>query len=104
MREIGAIFLTEKNIDKNKLIINLKKSTNLIPEEDLILKKIITSFEKNDFSLLSPQEIQFMNNHSSDQWPKYLIFRYKFKNYPLKQIDSDIPNHIIVEPTSACNL
>jgi radical SAM protein with 4Fe4S-binding SPASM domain len=104
MRKIGATFLTEKSIDKDKVLLTLKKSINLTQEENLILKEIISSFEENNYSLLTAQEIQFLNNHSSDQWSKYIIFRYKFKNYPKKHIDSDIPTHIIVEPISACNL
>ena len=33
-----------------------------------------------------------------------MIFRYKFKNFPNRQIDSEFPPHLIIEPVSSCNI
>lgn len=98
-------FLTEKNLNKSFLlkILDREMSGNSF-ENKIILESIRENFEKNDFSLITPQEIQFINNNSPEILSDYLIFRYKFKNYPKYQIKSDIPQHLIIEPTSSCNL
>lgn len=104
MGKVGATFLTNKkfNIDQVKEI--LKKHTTEDKNDHQILEKIIFNFENNDISLLTPQQIHFLNSNPKEEWAEYLIFRYKFTNYPRKQIESDFPNHIIIEPVSACNL
>lgn len=101
---MDANFLTEKTIDTDKLIQHLKNSINSINKNEAsILYQIISDFEKNDFSLLSPHEIQYLSSNYS-QAAAYLVFRHKFKNFPKLHIDSVIPNHLIIEPVSACNL
>jgi len=101
-----AIFLTEKDINKAELIKVLESLKNEInkTEDRKILEEIIHDFETNDFSLLSPQEIQFLNTYKKNIWHNYLIFRYKFQNYPKRNIASDYPLYLCIEPVSACNL
>ena len=105
MKKIRVSFLTDKEFDKESITKKLESKITLSSEENKkILKNILDDFKNNDFSLITPQEIQFINNHSSEILSDYLIFRYKFKNFPKNQIDSNIPQHLIIEPTSACNL
>ena len=53
-------FLTQKNIDHEKLIKILYDQILKIKEteDQVILKNIIHNFKCKDFSLLSPQQIQ----------------------------------------------
>ena len=34
----------------------------------------------------------------------HLIFRYKFRNFPLERIVTKFPIYVLIEPVSACNL
>jgi len=101
----GANFLTGKTLDYAKLTKVLQSTEQNFSNVDTkILEEIIINFKKGDFSFLSPQEIQFLNLNPSSAWASYLIFRYKFKNFPNMKIKSDVPLHLLIEPVSACNL
>ena len=83
MKKIRVSFLTDKEFDKESITKKLESKITLSSEENKkILKNILDDFKNNDFSLITPQEIQFINNHSSEILSDYLIFRYKFKNFP----------------------
>ena len=98
-------FLTKKDFNIEPLIENLKKNLTLTDIKDQkILKEILKLFEKKDFSLLSPQEIHFLNLNSHEIWAEYLIFRYKMNYFPKKKIVYDFPIYLLIEPVSACNL
>ena len=102
---IEGIYLTSKKFDKSNLLNVLKNSINTISESNKqYLNKIINNFEKDDFSLITPQQIDFLERNSKSKWTDYLIFRYKFKNFPKEYVDHEIPTHLIIEPVSACNL
>ena len=75
----GVNFLTTKTIDTKKLLEVLGNTKNLDVSDLEILEKILSDFNNKYFSLLSAQEIQFLNLNSTDMWASYLIFRYKFK-------------------------
>ena len=99
-------FLTNKDFDINSLIENLKKNSNSIKktEDQKILNEIITLLEKKDYTLLSPQEVHFLESNNPDTWTEYLIFRYKMNYFPRKKIVYDFPIYLLIEPVSACNL
>jgi len=99
-------FLTEKYIDYSLVVKILQNQITVIKdsEDKNILNQIIDNFLKNDFSLLTSQEIHYLKKHSFNTWSKYLIFRYKFKNNPINHIVSDFPNYVLIEPVSSCNL
>ena len=98
-------FLTKKDFNIEPLIENLKKNFTIANIKDQkILKEILKLFEKKDFSLLSPQEIHFLNLNSPEIWAEYLIFRYKMNYFPKKKIVYDFPIYLLIEPVSACNL
>jgi radical SAM protein with 4Fe4S-binding SPASM domain len=98
-------FLTKKSIDKNLLsqVIKEHSKKSLEPEDKSILAELILAMENNQL-ILSPQEIQFLNSNQQAIWSDYLIFRYKFDNFPKKKIVSDFPIYVLIEPVSACNL
>jgi len=104
MNNTGATFLTEQSFDVKNLISILKKTEIIDSEDKKIIDFIIESFSKEDFSLLTPQQIFFLKNNDKTKWAKYLIFRYKFINFPKNKIVSEFPNHLVIEPVSACNL
>ena len=98
-------FLTKKDFNIEPLIENLKKNFTIANIKDQkILKEILKLFEKKDFSLLSPQEIHFLNSNRPEIWSEYLIFRYKMNYFPKKKIVYDFPIYLLIEPVSACNL
>lgn len=98
-------FLTNQQIDKNQLKENLYQNESTISKEEdkLILKEILLHFD-DFFNSLSQQEIYFLKSHDSNIWATYLIFRFQFKTYPKKQILSEFPLYLLIEPVSACNL
>ena len=98
-------FLTDTNFNASQLISKIKNSSeNLNDEEKKILEEIISDFKNNDFSLLTSQEINWMEKNKSVLWSKYLVYRYNFKNLPKKKELSSVPLHLLIEPVSACNL
>ena len=97
-------FLTTLHIDSKILIQSLEKFNSTNIEDKKIIDTILNNFRNNDFSLLSSQEKYFLNTNSDDQWAEYLIFRYKFYDYPNQKIVSDFPIYLLIEPVSSCNL
>ena len=99
-------FLTERNFDVKLLINNLKKdSSSVIDVKDQqILNEIISLLMKDETSFLSPQEMYFLDSNDKKNWAEYLIFRYKMKYFPGKQLVYDFPIYLLIEPVSACNL
>ena len=87
----------------------LEKSKNLFKKtSDLkIIEEILLSI-KNDKKLpfvWTHQESFYLNNCNSIKSKiDYLIYRYKFKIFPERKLLSDFPIHVLIEPTSICNL
>ena len=104
-RGVGATFLTSKKFDKSNLINVMKESINKISENDKkFLKKIIFDFENDNFTLVSPQQIDFLEKNPKSMWAEYLVFRHKFTNFPKDHTDFETPTHLVIEPVSACNI
>lgn len=104
MTKTGATFLTEQSFDIEKLTSVLKNTKIENNHDKKILESVIKSFSNNDHSLLTSQQVFFLKNHDEDQWADYLIFRYKFTNFPKNRTLSEFPNHLVIEPVSACNI
>ena len=102
----NVTFLTKRDFDVKLLIKNLKKNSDSITDvkDQQILKEIINLLVKNGTSFLSPQEIHFLDSNDRKIWAEYLIFRYKMKYFPGKQLVYDFPIYLLIEPVSACNL
>ena len=98
-------FLTKKDFDKSQIMkILLEQKSQHTDSDKEILEIIISNLKNDQFQLFSPQEIHFLENSDTSQWSKYLIFRYKFLEFPKKRIVSEFPNYLLIEPVSACNL
>ena len=89
----NVTFLTKKDFNVKSLIKNLKDNYDSITntKDQQILKEIIDLLMKNGTSFLSPQEVHFLDSNSDRNWAEYLIFRYKMKYFPGKQIVYDFP-------------
>ena len=65
MTRKGVTFLTKKDFDAKSLIPILKEQSKLIEknEDQKILKQILILLENNTLTLLSPQEIHFLESN-----------------------------------------
>jgi len=66
--------------------------------------KFSSVIDRQNPVVITPQEIAWFEQHPRDLWLTYLIHRYKFKVYPVKKILSTFPRHLLIEPTSICNI
>ena len=53
---------------------------------------------------MTPQELHWFDRHAESRWLDYLIHRYRFRMFPGQQKVADFPPHLLIEPTSICNL
>ncbi len=100
-------FLTHTNFHEKDALIEVCKShlkSIENDEDESILKTILDNFFAKDWTFLNQQEINFINSFDKDKWADYLIFRWKLKNYGRQCKVPDFPIHLLVEPTSICNL
>ena len=99
-------FLTENKFDIAQIINVLKQDYSKLENNSdrKILQTIIQDFERENFSLLSTQETQYLTRNPQKKWMSYLIHRYKFQFYEDNQQMPDFPLYLILEPVSACNL
>ena len=98
-----------KTFDLN-LILNAfskySKKTSLNNENIKVFDKINNSLI-NDKVLpfgFTTQEKNFLSRKNFDKWVDYLIYRYKFKNYPKNFQISSFPIYVLIEIISVCNL
>ena len=52
----------------------------------------------------TPQEQIYISRHDDSSVIPYLLYRFKFRVLPKRREVTDFPVHVLVEPTSACNL
>jgi hypothetical protein len=106
----GPFLFNKKNSIPDDLLESLISAQKIALTEDgedkTILLRLISHI-KGDLNLeteiFGPQELTYISNAPRDSWAKYLIFRYKFKIYPLLNIVSNFPIYILIEPVSSCN-
>ena len=95
------IFFDKKKIDELK---SLSKPNLSINQHALKL------FEEEYNNLghlpfeISPQEYNYLINHKEELHFSYLVYRYEFKLFPKKKINSLFPCYVLIEPVSSCNL
>lgn len=63
----------------------------------------VNFFDEDKF-YLSRQEIEWLIRSTDSDVVDYLIYRYKFRTWPRKRILSEFPIHLLIEPTSICNI
>lgn len=79
----------------------------LDPSNKEIIEKIVMDINLNNSLPFwwSEQESSYLNKISSKEKSiKYLIFRYKFRVYPIERTHTKFPIYVLLEPVSACNL
>lgn len=81
----------------------LKVLSSQIEVSDIDKSDHINFFDENKF-ILSRQEIEFLNRAPDNEVVDYLIYRYKFRNWPRTKTLSEFPIHLLIEPTSVCNI
>ena len=55
-------------------------------------------------AVIGTQEMQWISNNGPKHLLDYVVHRYKFKTYPRLMKMSPFPLHLLIEPTSVCNL
>ena len=89
-----------------ELLQSIACGIELNEEDKLIYKEIVNSIEQSkqltfDWSV---QEANYLKNNPEDTWLKYIIYRFKFSEYPKRLIESEFPVYLKIEPVSSCNL
>lgn len=102
---VGVKFLNEKLFDKNyylELLIDGLDKLQMSESYKTMFTQVYESIKNGEFSLNS-QEMNFIKSYP-EKLIDYVIFRYKFRIYPEKNILTDFPLYLLIEPTSICNL
>ena len=89
-----------------KLLAGLAEKVDLSQEDKRIFQTIYTELEERKRLPFqwTPQESNYLTNNNREKWMDYIIYRYKFKNYPKKKIVAQFPFYLLIELTSMCNL
>ena len=105
----SLVFANKANLNKVDVLSYIKnnKLKKKIPKSDIgIYNEIKTTIIKSNnlpFKF-TRQELFYLQNNKQSKWIEYLIYRYKFHNYPKKKIVSSFPIYLLIELVSACNL
>ncbi len=90
-------FLNKDHIELDFIVDELLNDGNL----DSDLRNDIV---KNIKTVIGSQEVQWISRNGTKHLVEYIVNRFKFKNYPrLKKLEP-FPLHLLIEPTSVCNL
>ena len=86
---------------------NFDQFDSLNIEDQKIYKIIIDSLKRNNalpFGFTTQEKNYLIKEKNFNNWVNYLIYRYKFKVFPGKFIESDFPIYALIEIISVCNL
>ena len=95
----NLIPLLEKAIDKS---VKESEFGNKCDEDINDIEEALGLLRSGQFTL-SNHEINFINSNP-DRIIDYIVFRYKFRFFPKLQKLNHFPLHILIEPSSICNL
>ena len=110
-----SLLLPSESIDAKiykKIRECLKKFNNLNLKDKEIISTVLKSYEnihlgkhlsKKEF-ILTLQEINEFFNISEENILRYVVYRYKYNQFPKLKILDAYPPNIQIEPTSMCNL
>ncbi len=90
-------FLNKKELDLTQIKEKIANAEGLEKE---LQKNILGDLER----IVSNQEIEWIANNDESKLIDYLVFRYKFKNYPRQRKPTPFPLHLLIEPTPTCNI
>lgn len=104
------VFLTQGTGEDARIDLNvfnsLVEGRTLSAEDQSIANTLALSVAMNGKFPFewTPQEDAFIRSADRSRWLDYLIYRFKFKTYPVIKRVSDFPVYLLIEPASACNL
>ena len=104
IRAISFINNKEKFTISEKWLNDLKGCSykNIDNETfDMLVNEVKNGELKFQFS---PQEINYINKCDKEKLLDYILYRYKFIEFPRKKISTKFPIYILIEPVSSCNL
>ena len=110
MKTVGTFSFLDKSDSgpplSSELISQLRSSCHLSPQDNNITNSIIESIDTTgNFPYeLTSQELNHLKKTEKKDWLKYLIYRYKFVQFPKAKTLAEFPVYILIEPTSVCNL
>lgn len=86
--------------------MELSRLAQLSEQDSSVLDEICETLTRNGTLPYewTPQEAHFLKHAPDVSVVPYLIYRFKYKLFPVRQVVSDFPVHVLVEPVSACNL
>ena len=105
--DIRAIkFLSENESFKlNKNWLLKLKELNQKDIDDESFKLLLEDIENNSLNFqMSLQENNYIKSCEEKNLLEYILYRYKFKEFPRRKISSNFPIYILIEPVSSCNL
>ena len=84
----------------------LSETAGLSGQEAAYLDELIASLEQDGRLPFewTPQEQFFLERNPEARAVPYLLYRFKFRVLPARHVVTDFPVHLLIEPTSACNL
>ncbi len=84
----------------------LTENVTVSTEDQGYLDEIITTFDSTGALPFSwtPQEDHYYRHNGNARLLDYLIYRFKFRVLPERRALPSFPVHLLIEPTSACNL
>ncbi len=90
-------FLSQSSIDLGFIKDELQKVDRIDPG---LRKEVLKNIE----SVVSSQETDWILKNGTTNLVDYVVYRYKFKNFPRARRLEQFPLHLLLEPTSVCNL
>ncbi len=81
--------------------LEILRSLNKVVSNAEIANTVVSNPQQFE---MTPQELHWLDKHAESSWADYLIHRYKFRLFPAQQKVADFPPHLLIEPTSICNL
>jgi len=90
-------FMREAGVDLASIRNELMRAGGNNPA---LLAKILCNMEK----LIGTHEMDWITRNGSRGLAEYVVQRYKFKTYPAMKKLEGFPLHLLIEPTSICNL
>ena len=111
----NTLLLSSKNIDQSvsdTIRKNFENNHNLCVKDKDIVLTVLKSYEKSsknialedaDF-ILTKHEINEFLSLENKNILRYIVYRYKYNQFPKLKILEEYPPNIQIEPTSFCNL
>ncbi|MBI4062720.1 MAG: radical SAM protein [Elusimicrobia bacterium] len=84
-----------------------RKETVDALHRDLSQSQVSSNIQEESLTsrfFLTKQEVDWMGRRQDSLWMDYLVYRYQFKIYPKTRKLRAFPLHLLIEPTSVCNL